>query len=218
MEILVKGYGEKAFKPDQIEMVFDFRVKAKDYDGALNKGVKNVEEYLKLLGTLGFDKNDVKTRNLRVSEDKVYNEMTRTYEKVGFVYSQNASLKFDYDMEKLATVMDKTTKLTTPPSYQIHFNVKENRAAEEEVIGLAYLDASFQAQSIAKAAGKTLKDCVKVSFRPFEEFLTSPTRYGGLETEKMSKASASAVETIQTIFVPEDVVASKDIYTIWIAE
>ena len=219
MEILVQGYGEKSFKPDEIEIRFEFSTKSKDYNSTLMSGTKNVEDYFKLLRSLGFSKESIKTNNLRVSEDRVYNEKSRKYEKVGFVYRQNVKLKFDFDIKKMSAIMDKTSKLTNPPTYNFSFNVKENKKAEAEILDLAFKDAKSQAEAIAKSAKLKLTKCAKVSFKPFEEFLSSPTRFEGIRDEMMSKAcKADVAESIENIFMPEDVTASKDIYCIWIAE
>ena len=77
----------------------------------------------------------------------------------------------------------------------------------------------MQAKFIASASGKEVKDCVKVSFEPFDEKLTSESRLGSNEMMYCSKASARAVsESIQTVFVPEDVVVEKEIYCLFVTK
>lgn len=219
MEIIVKGEAEKNFKPNLIKINFEFRVKAIDYDKVLENGVKDVENYINLLQKFGFNKQDIKTRNLRITEDSVYDNELKKYVKVGYVFNQNLNLEFDYDIKRMSSIMEETSKLKNAPTYHVNFAIKEDKKVEEELLALAYKDAEFQANAIAKASNKTLKSCAKVSFQPFESSLTSQTNYGLAKmayNDGIAKSSAS--ETIQKIFVPEDVVADMELYTIWIAD
>lgn len=218
MNIIVQGEGEKNFTPDQIVLDFDFKTSNKEYNQALELGVKNVELYLDLLISMGFKKEDFKTHSFRVSEDKHYDEQVRKYIKDGYMFSQSVQLKFEYDMVKLSTLMEKTAGLENPPTYRINFNVKDDKQATEELLALAYENALFQANAIAKASGKTVTSCLRVSFEPFDSSSCySRTRYEG--AAMMSKCcSNSTMDTIQNVFVPEDVILSTSIYCEFIAE
>lgn len=218
MDIIVEGSGELFFKPNQIELSYSFQTKDKDYDNVLENGVKNVKDYIKLLEKLGFKKEDVKTRSFRVSEDKKYDETTRKYFSDGFVFNQDSTLKFDYDMERLSKLMEETSKLNNPPIYRIKFGVKDNKSVEEEVLALAYKDAEINAKAIAKASGKQVIDCKKVSFEPFTEDYYSRSSYGGIGNAKACCEKASASQMIQEVFVPEDVEVCKVIYCLFVAE
>lgn len=219
MEIVVKGEAEKTFKPNLIKIDFNFKVKSNTYDLALERGVYSVENYIKLLEKLGFNKENVKTRNLRISEDSVYDENTKKYIKVGYVFNQSLNLEFDYNVEKMSLIMEETSVLENAPTYYINFSIKEDKKAKEELLDLAFEDAKFQANAISKASNKKLIDCVKTSFEPFDNNLVSRTSYG---LAKMSRSDESydrsVQDTIKNIFVPEDIVANMEIYTIWIAE
>lgn len=219
MDIVVMGKGKLNFKPDQIVINFDFNAKEKTYEQVLQQGTSGVEKYLNLLLSLGFKKEDFKTRSFRVSENREYDNMKRIYVSKGFVFNQSARIKFDYDMEKLAQLMEKTSAFDDAPTYRIDFAIKDEKSAEEELLKLAYKDAEMQAKFIASASGKELKDCVKVSFEPFDEKLTSESRLGSNEMMYCAKASARAVsESIQTVFVPEDVVVEKEIYCLFVTK
>lgn len=218
MDIMVQGVGTKSFTPNLIVVSFSFRTLKKDYESALAEGVKNVENYLELLKKLGFDKKDVKTLSFRVAENRVYNESTRKYDQDGFIFTQNAELKFDYDMKRMSKLMEETSKLKNAPSCNLDFSIKDSKQAEEDLIELAYKEAEFQAKAIAKASGKTLKECVKVSFKPFEAEITSRSRYDADYACKAKMCASSAAESIQNIFVPEDVELSHSLYCLFVAE
>ena len=219
MDINVNGTGKKYYKPDQITLNFDFNCKNADYEAALSNGVERVTNYLAFLNKLGFKKEEIKTLSFRVTESRFYNELTKKYEKDGFLFQQNVKLKFDYDMEKLSKLMEETSKIQNPPLYYISFNLKDNKTAEQDLIGLAYKEAEFQAQAVANAAGKKLKECAKISFEPFTSALVSPTSFErDMCFKKSEKFGVSTSEQIQQTFVPEDILVTKTVYCLFIAD
>ena len=216
MDIIVQGIGEKNFKPNVIKLSFEFRTKESNYEKALEEGIKSVEKYFNLLTSMGFDTKEVKTKSFRVYENTKYNESTRKYDPDGYMFNQSAVLSFDYDIKKMSVLMEETSKQECPPTYRISFEVKDDKAVEEEIIALAYKEAEFQANAIAKASGKTVKGCVKVSFDPFDGNYVSNTRYD--MSERCFAKASCASEAIQTVFVPEDVTVSKELYCQFVAE
>lgn len=216
MEIIVKGIGEINVKPNLIKLTFNFNLKEKSYDGAIKNGIKNVESYILLLTKLGFNKEDIKTNSFRLSENKEYNEKTRTYVSNGYLYYQCVNLEFDYDMSKLSEIIDKTSKLNNGPSYTINFTIKDDKKLEEELLDDAYKNAEFQAKAIAKSCGKdkTL-NCKKISFQPFDESFYSPTSFDRI---KMADYDSSIGESLQNVFVPENIQVQKEIYCLFEAE
>ena len=216
MEIIVKGIGEINVKPNLIKLTFNFNLKEKSYDGAIKNGIKNVESYILLLTKLGFNKEDIKTNSFRLSENKEYNEKTRTYVSNGYLYYQCVNLEFDYDMSKLSEIIDKTSKLNNGPSYTINFTIKDDKKLEEELLDDAYKNAEFQAKAIAKSCGKdkTL-NCKKISFQPFDESFYSQTSFDRI---KMADYGSSIGESLQNVFVPENIQVQKEIYCLFEAE
>lgn len=217
MDIIVQGNSKISVKPDLITLYFDFHTKTVKYDVALEEGVKNVEAYLNALIELGFEKESFKTNSFRVTEKTVYNETKRKYEFDGYLFNQNSTLCFDYDMNKLSAIMEMTSKLENAPTYRIVFGLKDNKAFEEELIEKALEDAQFQAKAIAKGCNKKLAlTFKKVSFEPFDTEYCSETKYDTAMYERGEMCcKASVSETISRTFVPEDVVATKTIYCLF---
>ena len=127
-------------------------------------------------------------------------------------------------METISEFMSLVSSLAEPPRYTMMFSIKDMEGAKKEVLAEAYNKAKEKAETIAAAAGKQLKDCIKTDFRPFAETVTSHSRLSDMdmleETGVMYKASKarSTAETIQTVFTPEDVEISETLYCLWIAE
>lgn len=218
MEIVVQGKGVEYFTPDEVILNISFNTKDQSYEEALSNGVKNVQKFVnELLLQNGFTTNDMKTRNFVVKEDKKYNEMTRTYIFDGFSFNQNATLKFDYNKERMAKIIEAFSKLENAPSCQINFGVKNEKECKRKIIAKAYKEAELQAQAIASAAGKSLKQCVKVDFKPFT---TEYFSQSNLDTNMMfaNDTRLGAVPAIINTFTPEDIELSETLYCLWITE
>ncbi len=223
MDITVEGIGKKVYTPDEVEINLNFYTRADSYEGALEKGTANVKIFINdILEKMNFNKEIMKTRNFRVYEEKKYDYDKKIYIKLGYAYTQQANIKFDYSMNTIAEFMDMVSKLKNPPKYQLAFNVKDIKRCKDEVLAEAYNKAKDKAEIIAKAAGKELKECVKTDFRPFEERVTSRSSLNSQDMYMGKESSIDGVkyggvqETIQTIFTPEDVEITETLYCLWI--
>lgn len=218
MDIMVKGTASKFFKPDGVSFNITFSTKMKTYEEALKEGAKNVEDFINLIiEKLGVDKKELKTRSFTVTEVNRYDYEKKRNFKEGFMYSQYATLKIDYDMKKVGKFMEEISKLKNPPVCRVNFEVKNEEKAKSLVIAEAYSKAEEKAKMIALAAGKKLKKCAKVDFRPFEERVMSNSDLDySLFSEKRMRRDVSDV--IENIFTPEDVEISETLYCLWIAE
>ena len=122
-------------------------------------------------------------------------------------------------MKRLAEFMEEVAKLKNPPRYQIYFDIKNIEQAKSLVMADAYAKAEEKARMIALAAGKKIKECIKVDFRPFEEGVTSNSRMNDemlYESAMFKKADVS--ERIQNTFVPEDIEVTETLYCLWTTE
>ena len=225
MDIMVEGTGIRYYRPDQAEISLNFYTKTGSYESALEEGTRDVQVFIeKVLKQMQFSKEDLKTRNFKVYEEKRFDYEKKIEIKYGFAYTQGATLKFDYDINIVAEFMDRVSKLENPPKYTIAFNVRNEQQSKNEAMAEAYNKAKEKAEAIAKSAGKTLKECVKVDFRPFEERVYSRSTLGSgiFEAEtsdfNMKARKMSTQDTITNIFTPEDIEISETLYCLWIAE
>ena len=228
MDITVEGIGKKVYTPDEVEINLNFYTRADSYESALEKGIGNVKLFINdILEKMNFNKEIMKTRNFRVYEEKKYDYDKKIYIKLGYAYTQQANIKFDYSMNTIAEFMDMVSRLKNPPKYQLAFNIKDIKICKDEVLSEAYNKAKDKAEIIAKAAGKELKECVKTDFRPFEERVTSRSSLNSQDMYMGKESSIDGVkygmdegtgvqETIQTIFTPEDVEITETLYCLWI--
>lgn len=218
MEIIVQGKGTEIFTPNEVILNIGFNTKGQSYEEVLSEGVKNVQKFVnELLLQNGFTTDDMKTRNFVVREEQKYDEATRTYLFDGFSFNQNATLKFDYSKEKIARIMEDLSKLDNAPSCHINFGVKDAKECKRKILSKAYREAELQAQAIAEAAGKSLKQCVKVDFKPFTTDYVSQTNF---DSDMMYNKGArlGAAPAIINTFTPEDIELSETLYCLWITE
>lgn len=218
MDIMVKGVGEKSYLPDLVVLRLTFKQKTETYDGAMEKGLFSVQRFVdEVLKLNGFAVEDLKSQHLSVSEDRHYDESTRTYVKDGFVFQQEAKLEFDYNKEKLAVMMETIAKMIDAPLGQVTFEIKDKKKAQEETYTLAYRDAENQARIIAKAASKTLKYCKLVDTEWERHDYASSGRFMAkmMSDEMMDTGMA---EMMVNTFTPEDVTLSQTLACHWIAE
>ena len=228
MDIIVEGVGKKFYNPDEVEMKLDFYTRADSYEKALENGTKNVQSFINdVLERMNFNKEIMKTRSFRVYEEKQYDYDRKKYIKLGYAYTQQANIKFNYSINIIAEFMDMVSKLKNPPKYHLLFNVKDIKGCKDEVLAEAYNKAKEKAETIARAAGKELKECVKTNFIPFEESVVSRSSLNSqdmyMEKEQSFGASTFGMakktgvqDTIQTIFTPEDIEITETLYCLWI--
>ena len=218
MEIIVQGKGTEYFTPNEIILNINFFKKGSTYEEALNSGVICVQNFVNsILLTNNFNKEDMKTRSFVVREEKKYNNMTREYFFDGFSFTQHATIKFDYDKEKLANILEQLSKMDNAPQCHIEFGVKDEKECRRQILAKAYKDAELQAQAIADASGKTLKQCAKIDFKPFTTTYISQTNFEG-EMMYAKAERAGTATTIMNTFTPEDIELSETLYCLWIAE
>ena len=218
MEIIVQGTGSDFFVPNEVILSITFYVCEEKYENALVTGTKMVENFVnEILIKNAFQKDDLKTRSFTIRKETKYNEKTKTYDFNGYSYNQYAMLKFDYDKDKLARLMYEISTLEHPPVYRIEFGVKDKKECQRSVLAKAYEDAEEQALAIANAAGKTLKQCAKIDFKPFSTNyisnanLNSDIMFKGMQAQDRAKA-------ISDTFTPEDIEVTETLYCLWIAE
>lgn len=218
MEIIVQGKGTEFFTPNEVILNIGFNTKGQSYEEVLSEGVKNVQKFVnELLLQNGFTTEDMKTRNFVVREDQKYDKVTGTYLFDGFSFNQNATLKFDYNKERMAKIMEDLSKLDNAPTCQINFGVKDAKECKRKILSKAYKEAELQAQAIAEAAGKSLKQCVKVDFKPFTTDYVSQTTFDS-DMMYAKNARLGAAPAIINTFTPEDIELSETLYCLWLAE
>lgn len=112
-------------------------------------------------------------------------------------------MKFDYDRELIAKIMEDISQLEDGSMCYVKFKIKDMEECRKRMMTSAYKDAEAQALIIAGAAGKTLKYCQKVDFKPFNTEYISNSSF---DTKMMYvEKKAGVAQTILNTFTSEDV-------------
>lgn len=230
MQIFVKGEAQRDIAPDQITASVTFHEHADTYDKALEKGVALVKKYFDFIEeNTDFKATDFKTHAYNIHEEFTTNHIDPTNledldkqltKRVsnGFYFTQYAYLEFDYNKERLSKLLVVTTKTEGAPRFHINFGLKDPKAYQRGLIGEAFADSRRKADTLAAAADKHLRDCVRVDIDTSDH--GSGMEYG-MAMRKASfrdTARPSIEEQMQAIdetFHPDDITVSKSIETVW---
>ncbi len=220
MDIVVSETSKISVKPNKVVIEFDFVKEDKSYDKVLELGVNSVNNFIStIMEHLKLNKELLKTRNFRIYQNKKYDYEKKEQIDLGFVYSQHAKLELDYDMEIVAKLMESISKSENAPKYTINFGVKNDDEIKSQALKEAYKLCESKAKAIADAAGKNLKCCAKVSFKPFDESLTSFSQINDdVRMYSKERSVRATSDVISDIFVPEDIVVCETLYCLWVAE
>ena len=232
MQIFAKGEAKRAIAPDQIIASVNFNEHADTYDEALKKGVELAKKYFKFIEDhTDFKASDFKTNSYNIREEFTVNHIKAETEEDldkrltkrvsdGFYFSQTARLEFEYNKERLAKLLALTSKTKGAPRFYISFGLKDRKSYERGLIGDAYSDAQRKAETLAAAAGKNLRDCVRVELDAVSSNIgdygvdlavSRMARYDGASTSDID----GQIEAIDETFHPDDIDIYKSIDVIW---
>lgn len=217
MEIHVEGEALEYVRPDQVILNIEFKKKGESYNAVLNEGIESVKTFIEqILIPNSIDKEELKTRSFTIEEDKKYNNKLKKYEKVGFLFNQEAVLRFDYDKILLAAIMISLSNLKNPPLCYVEFGLKDKKEVQKNILSKAYEDAKIKAEAIAIASKKKLKDCIKTEFlkKSNSEFISNFAIEEGIFNSSLKVQTKNIVNTL----IPEDIKLSEKLYCLWITE
>lgn len=220
MQIFMDGTATRNYAPDQISISIRIEYKAKSEEEALRSGANKVSDCINtIMSAADFSREEIKTRAYSIHE--VIHRNYRTNENIsdGYEFSQYISLIFDYDHERLAKVLVACSRLEVMPNLNIRFGLKDIDACSRELIANAYNDAKLKAEALANAAGKHLRDCVRVD-------IDFPDERGGYRGDIMAKTAIRGdadegtnfmdeVRKIDENFRPDDITVAKTIKCVW---
>ena len=216
MEITTFGKGKGSFVPDEVYINLLFRLRSNNYETVLNEGNKSIDDFVnQVLIGLGFTKNDLKIRNINVKEEKEYNNITKSYDLVGYLFEGDALLKFPYDKDLIALFLILMAKLENPPQFNLEFGLINEEKYKKELIEEAYQDALTQASIIANSANKKITDTLKVSFQPLDEPFVSSTDF---TSKNILYANENNVNDFVNYLNPINIEVEEVLYGLFLAE
>ncbi len=206
LKVIAKGV--KRVSADTIEIKFTVSAKDLSYDNMLKRSGKQLITMQNLVKNAGFEKKQLRTQNykIRTIYDNV-KKKTGGYETVfsGYECEQEFLLKFPMDIQRLNSVLKSIDICEVKPVFDIKFTLSNARAAHDEALRDAAINARHEAELITEASGVQLGELLKID-------MTSNS-YSRMIMSEISSASLSMGET--GIMQPDNITVEASAEFIW---
>ena len=165
--ITVKGTGNVSVKPDLIVIIMTLEETNGDYECAMKLVADKARDLGVCLQRIGFEKEALKTTNFNV--DKSFDSIrddNGNYKRVfkGFCCTQALKLEFDFQMERLSSVLQAMAKSYASPEWDIRFTVKDRDGIDEALLKSATKNAKEKALVLCEAAGVQLGNLISIDY------------------------------------------------------
>ena len=212
--ITIKGIGKLSLKPDQTVVSLMLKTVHADYDKAMDKAAKHLEQLRSAIAEIDFTKDDLKTTSFDVgTEYENERDEKGNYKQifVGYRVTHGLKLELDFDSQRLSKVLGAIAVCIAEPELNVQFTVKDKEAVDAALLESACVNAKAKAEILTKASGVTLGELVSIDYNWGELHLYSPTRY---EMDPPCMARASAAPTAMDI-EPDDIDVSDSVTFVW---
>lgn len=186
--VTASGSGETLAAPDMAEMFFGVSVLKPDAKAALDGASDVASAVTDAVKKAGIPADDIQTANI-----SVYPEYSGNGEKAPTVSGYRASVQVRVKIRDLAKIGDVIGAASDAGANEIggpSFTLDDDVAAQDEAITDAIADARRRAETMAKAAGKSLGEIVAVT----ETGVSTPPIYWGAERAAMDSALSVPIE------------------------
>ncbi|MCC5892224.1 SIMPL domain-containing protein [Exiguobacterium sp.] len=177
--ITVKGTGKVSVKPDLIVLRMDVTSRAVRYEETMNEAATAITRLQKAIEKADFEKSALKTTDFSIDTDyESYRDEEGNYKSRfrGYVCNQNTKLEFPLDTKRLSRVIENISNSLAEPKLSIHFTIKDADAVQDELLASAAENARHRAELLAKGAGATLGELLRIDYTWGELHIFSPTR------------------------------------------
>jgi hypothetical protein len=195
-ELEVRGFGRLKTQPDLGVLHIELTTIQKEFGSTVSALGTDYDKIVKHLEKEGFKKEDVKTSNYGVRENRVYRRQM-SYDS-GFVGHQGLTIEFENTKENLAKITDSFTKSPVKAKFNFSFTISDTKreSLRNELIKKAIEDAKQKAKLIAETSGQQLGKIKKI-------------KYGTMSSS--SFGYESTYETAMMIEVPDEEVIREQV-------
>jgi len=213
--ITVTGAGEVAAKPDLAEITVTAEAADRDYRTCVALGEAKTTALRCALAPLGFEAEDLKTREFQVFPQYEGRQENGVYTQVftGYSCTHRLTVRFPLERERLAAVIDAVTASGADAALNIRFTVKDAAALVEEALAQAVDSARRKAAALCAAAGVTLGALLRMEYRQSSPELYSPTDFAPAAGKMLAKNARLEMDVH-----PEDVSFTESATLIWAIE
>ena len=166
--ITVRGSANVKVKPDYVNILINLETLDIEYSAAMKEAARRIEKLKVALKSVKVDTEDLRTTDFGVdtewewTKDKYGNRQTHVFK--GYKIRQNLKLGFDFERERLVTILSAVSKSDVDPEFRVRFTVKDTSAVKEELFAKASENARKIAEGLCRGVGKKLGDIININY------------------------------------------------------
>lgn len=212
----VTGKGCLSVAPDTIRVLLTLSDVETEYAAALKTSTESTETLKQVIGSSGFDANDLKTLSFDVNvEYKSYlDKRTDTWENkpIGYRCTHRMKLEFPLDNQRLGTLLFALSSSGLRPEIDIEHTVADPEAVRNRLIAAAVEDSQAKAKVLSKSAGVALKGIVLIDYSRSSIDIVSHPMNACLDAmcETQARKAAFSVD-----ITPDDIRLDDNVTVVW---
>lgn len=194
--ITVKGIGNVSAKVDYVVLTLKISAQNIKYNAAMEEAADRIALLERAVEQIGFKKDDLKTIYFHVrTQHKDVRTDAGEFQQVFLGYTCDYKIKFafDFDSERLSTVLSAVADSGANAELNMTFTVKNPGEISEELLFSAAENARKKAEILCRAAGVELGELLSIDYNWGELKVESKTDYMMLESIFQKKSSAPTI-------------------------
>ena len=163
----ITGKGKISVKPDRIRLNMTMDESYKEYEVTLSQSSETTKILKDLFISLGFEKDDLKTRSFDIdTKYESYKAKDQSWKKrlVGYTYTHRMLIEFDADDKKLGEILYALAHSVITPEISIEYTVSDPEKHKDQLLKNAIEDSKHKAEVLANAANVELGDIVTIDY------------------------------------------------------
>lgn len=167
-EITVRGAANVKVKPNYVNILINLVTYGKDYSDCMSDAAAKIQSLKNALKAVAVDPEDLRTTDFGVDTDwKTLADARGNYTKrvfKGYKVRQDLKFGFDFDRERLVTILGAVAGSKVDPEFRVRFTVKDTSAVKEELFAKASENARKIAEGLCRGVGKTLGEIININY------------------------------------------------------
>ena len=211
----ITGKGKVSVKPDIIRLNMTIEESYKEYEVTLSQSSETTKILKELFVSLGFKKDDLKTRSFDIdTKYESYKAKDQSWKKrlVGYTYTHRMLIEFDADNKKLGEILYALAHSVITPEIFIEYTVSDPEKHKDELLKNAIEDSKHKAEVLANAADIELGDIVSIDYSWGEiNFVSEPIQNFAFASAEKTMASTGYDIDIEA----DDIDVTDTVTVIW---
>lgn len=210
--ISVKGYGKLKISPDLTIVEFRIEIENKNYEKAYEEYKDLLKRLNDIIKSLGFKKEDLKTKHWDVSPITHVKEglVGRTKKITTYEISHSLKLEFDKSSGTLSILLSEISKTEFLLDIDIKYGIKDTESVKNQLLKKATIDAKNKAKIMVESIGEELGKLKKINYNVLD--LSEKYQMPFEENINLMKCSS---DFLFDDFEPENIEFNDDVEVIW---